>query len=352
MRDAAAPLSKLSGREAAILATAVELYLATGSPVGSRAVASASAGQPSSATIRHIFSGLEKAGYLQQPHTSAGRVPTAQAIRWALKQMPPPLATAPAPELERLLLEAADRGGEAALWEQVCSYLAHATGHVGLIAMRPWRDAGLKQLRFFRLTDHRVLTILVAADGQVRERVGSIPEPYTQAELDTAANYCMHHFSGWTLEQIRRELRHRLEEERAAYDELLKRVLVLTHCGALRMDDGGAVYVQGAAHLAEALDPQQLASLLERLNEKERWLNLLAELGEADDDVAWDTGVRARVGLDADTPGLALIAARYDRGPGGGIGILGPTRMPYKRALSAVALVGEFVARVWGDPSA
>lgn len=349
MHEEATPLS---GREAAILAAVVDLYLSTGAPVGSRAVAGLNAHQPSSATIRHVFSELERAGYLQQPHLSAGRIPTPRAIRWSLKQIPPPVAAGPALELERWLLEAAGPDDEAALWARVTSYLAEATGQVGLIVVRPWRDSGLKHLRFFRLTEHRVLAVLVAGNGEVRERIGTIRETYSQAELDTAANYFMHHFGGWTLTQIRRELRRRLEEERAAYDELLKRVLVLSHSGALHMEDSGAVYVHGAGHLAEVLEAQPLAQMLEQLNEKERWLRLLAEIGEDAEDVAWETGVRARVGLGADTPELALVAARYEHGPGGAIGILGSTRMPYERVLSAVALAGAFVQRVMGDHSA
>ena len=353
--SAAAAPGGLSGREASILAAVIELYLATGAPVGSRAVASTSPDHPSSATIRHVLADLEQSGYLQQPHTSAGRVPTVQAIRWSLKQMPPPALAAPVRELERLLLHDGDGGGDATvLWGRACSYLSESTGQVGLIVVRPWRDAGLKHLCFFRLAEHRVLAVLVAGDGQVRERVSVVPESYTQAELDTAANYFLHNFSGWTLSQIRRELRHRLEEERAAYDGLLKRVLVLSHCGALHMEDSGAVYVHGAGHLAEVLDSHQLAHMLERLNEKERWLSLLAEIGEAEEDVEWSTGgqarVGARVGLDAETPDLALIAASYERGSvGGAIGVLGSTRMPYERVLSAVALVNEFVSRVLGD---
>jgi len=349
----------LSAREAAILAGVIDLYLATGVPVGSRAIAGTSSDHPSPATIRHVLADLERSGYLQQPHTSAGRVPTAQAIRWSLKQMAPPALAAPVRELERLLLHDDDEAGDAAaLWGRACAYLSEATGQVGLIVVRPWRDAGLKHLRFFRLAEHRVLAILVAGDGQVRERVTVLPELYTQPELDMAANYFLHNFAGWTLTQIRRELRHRLEEERAAYDGLLKRVLVLSHCGALHMEDAGAVYVHGAGHLAKVLDSHQLANMLERLNQKERWLSLLAEIGDADEDVEWNTGgpthvrarVGARVGLDAETPDLALIAACYERGSAGGaIGVLGSTRMPYERALSAVALVNEFVSRVLGD---
>ncbi|MGH9394451.1 MAG: heat-inducible transcriptional repressor HrcA, partial [Terriglobales bacterium] len=203
----------LAGREATILQGLLEAYMATGNPVGSLALAqSAPAGGEgkhlSPATIRHVLVELEQAGYLAQPHVSAGREPTAKAIRWWVQQVAAPLAdAASARQLERRLREASD---EAGLWTLASEYLSGASQQVGVVAVHPWRDAGLKQLRFFRLTERRVLAILVAGDGEVRERVIRVPESYSQAELDAASRYFNHNFAGATLTRIQRELQRKL----------------------------------------------------------------------------------------------------------------------------------------------
>ncbi|MGH9488056.1 MAG: HrcA family transcriptional regulator [Terriglobales bacterium] len=343
-----------AGREAAVLAGVVEEYLASGIPVGSRLLAETRLPDTSSATIRHVLSDLERAGFLIQPHTSAGRIPTAQAIRWWLQrlQAPEPLLEAgPRQHLEHALRAASD---EATLWLRTCEFLSEISQQVGMVAILPWHDSGLKQLRFFRLTDRRVLAILVTSDGQIRERVGRIPEVYTQTELDTASRYLTQNFTGLTLARIRQELVRRVEEERAAYDELLKRVLVLSHCGVLEMQNGGEVYVLGARHLAESLDASRLGDLLAQLQEKERWLRLLSGL-ETQDCVHWDgpdahghaCWVRVHVGMAEEAmPEMSLIAANYGAGA---IGILGPTRMPYARALGAVALARAVCQQILGE---
>ncbi|MGH9482565.1 MAG: HrcA family transcriptional regulator, partial [Terriglobales bacterium] len=260
-------------------------------------------------------------------------------------------------KLERALREASD---EATMWRCASEFLSEISQQVGVVAVQPWRDAGLRHLRFFCLTEQRVLAILVATDGQVRERVCRVPERYSQDELDAAARYFNQYFAGATLARIRRELMHRIEEERAAYDQLLKRVVVLTHCGVLSMQDAGEVYVQGAPHLAGAIEGEQLGLMLARLSQKEQWLELLMRVSEKEEGmpanlVEWDSGaagagprhwVRVRVGLDREQmPGFSLITTNH---PQGALGILGTTRMEYQRALGAVALVRELFERVWG----
>jgi len=350
---------RLAEREAVILQGVLDSYLAGGVPVGSRTLAEMRPDSPSSATIRHVLADLEQAGYLRQPHTSAGRIPTSKAICWWLER----LATSgsghdPATlgdetfRLERALLDASD---EATLWRLASEFLSDVAHQVGVVTVKPWRDTGLKQLRFFRLTDHRVLAVLVATDGQVRERINRLPEAFSQAELDAAARYFNHNFAGSTLATIRRELRRRLEEERAAYDELLKRVVVLSHSGVLEMEDSGAVYLEGAQHLAGLLEGDKLGELLAQLNQKERWLRLLAasdEAGPAKDTVELGQGaVRVQVGLEQ-MPECSLISSRYQHGShAGAIGILGSTRMEYQRALAAVAVVGELFHRILGENS-
>lgn len=351
---------RLDHRETDVLRGLMATYLASGSPVGSRALTELRPGSPSSATIRHVLAVLEQGGYLIQPHVSAGRIPTAKAICWWLQQLDAPTPLNTGVQAERLERELRAANDEATVWQRASEFLSEVTRQIGVVAVQPWRDSGLRQLRFYRLTDQRVLAILVATDGQVRERVCRVPESYSQAELDAAARYFNCNFAGSTLMRIRRELLRRIEEERAAYDQLLKRVVVLIHSGVLAMQDSGEVYVEGAPHLAAVLDGEQLGRMLARLNQKEQWLDLLMrvsgkeETGEANL-VEWDSGaatagprhwVRVKVGLEQEQlPGFSLITTNH---PQGALGILGSTRMEYERALGAVALVRDMFERVLG----
>lgn len=368
MRENQNPGSEpLPERCAEVLRGVVEAYFSTGVPVGSRAVverwtANRKSDAPSSATIRHLCGTLEQSGYLAQPHTSAGRVPTAKAICWWLQglEAPQPLAGQASHRFTQALMAAGD---EARLWQLTSEFLADITGQLGLVVVQPWRDRGLRQLRFFRLTEHRVLAILVASDGQVRERVSRLPETFSQLELDDAARYINANFSGLTLARIRRELLNRVEEERAAYNALLKRVLVLSHCGVFEQHDQGQIFIEGASHLAATLHGEQLGEMLERLNQKERWAHLLNQVGSGGEDtVSWQAGplgdaavlpqrwIHARVGLAAEAmPEFSIISTNCHQGT---VAILGPQRMPYAMALGAVSLAGEVLHKVLGDASA
>lgn len=347
-----------------MLRAVVEEYFYTGAPVGSRAVAERWVGDqksdaPSSATIRHVYGELDQSGYLSQPHTSAGRVPTSKAICWWLQGLaaPQPLAGQAGQRFTRALMEAGD---EARLWQLTSEFLADITGQLGLAVVQPWRDRGLRQLRFFRLTEHRVLAILIDSDGQVREQVTRLPESYSQPELDDAAHYINTNFKGMTLARIRRELLTRVEEERAAYDALLKRVVVLSHCGVFEAQDQGQVFMQGTGNLAGAIEGQRLGEMLERLNQKERWAHLLNEVTTGGEDtVSWQADtlgdaavlpqrwIHVRVGLAAESmPEFSLVSTNCRQGS---VAILGPRRMAYPMALSAVSLVGEILHKVLGD---
>ncbi|MGH9417611.1 MAG: HrcA family transcriptional regulator [Terriglobales bacterium] len=341
------------GRAAAILSDLIESYLCSGAPVGSRVLAEMHAESPSTATIRHVLAELAEQGYLDQPHTSAGRIPTCRAIRWWLQRQQPPalLDSENARQLEARLRDAAD---ETTLWLRASEFLSDFTQQVGLVVVEPWRDSGLKHIRFLRLTDQRVLAVLVTTDGEVRERICRVPEPYTQPELDGAGRYFNLHFAGARLDRIRRELRQRIEEERAAYDSLLKRVLVLSHCGVLGMQDDGQMYCQGTSHLAALLQGERLGEMLVWLNQKERWLHLLMDMDvPADDVVRWAPApagslhwLRVHVGLEQEQmPEFTLISTNHRHGA---LGVLGSTRMQYLTALNGVMLVQQVFDRVLG----
>lgn len=341
----------LNEREKSVLASVVALYLESGEPVASRQVAEQQEEKWSSATIRNTFALLEAEGLLAQPHTSAGRVPTPEALRFYLQDLRVPAALSAEDEaaLRRALMDA--RGGDAErdLMTRACQFLSSMSSWIGLIAVDPLADPELRQIRFLRLTERRVAAILVAADHQVRERVALLPEDYTQEDLDAAARFLNESFSGWHLERIRRELSRRIQEDRAAYDRLLRRVLVLYHCGVLALRDGGQVIVDGASNLVALLHSHdRLAEILKALEAKERLLALVTEIcsgGASSQEPALSLGpdavVRIQVGLGPAMPEFSLVAAPYHTPAHltGAVAILGPARMEYERAAGAVMRV-------------
>ncbi len=360
----------LNAREHAVLNTVLELYLRTGEPVASRHVAEMGGGGAehlSAASIRNVFASLEATGYLSQPHTSAGRIPTLQALRHHVRGLPSPRPL-PADEERRLqaLLGRGDSGPdieitEAQFLERACQFLSEVSHRIGLVAVAPWSDPSLREIRFFRLNGRRVLAVLAAQDGQVRECVARVPEDYSQAELDTAARFLNASFGGWRLERIRRELIRRVDDDRAAYDQLLQRVLVLYHCGILQLRDPGQVYVDGASNLVALLrDHERLAEILRALTAKEKLLALVQQIADpanrphpvpAVSGGMPDT-VHIQVGLDAaDMPDFGLVAAHYSTPEHrqGTLAILGPACMEYGLAAAAVLRVRTLLEHLTPD---
>lgn len=361
------PAPALTVREQAVLGVVLDLYLRSGEPVASRHVAEAGmdlgAEHLSSASIRNVFAALEASGYLFQPHTSAGRIPTLEALRQHVRHLPAPEPLAAAEEARlQALLGGGDAPGDAELSEEArleraCQFLSEVSRRIGLVAIAPWDDPELREIRFFRLSGHRVLAVLAASDRQVRERVARVPEDYSQEELDTAARFLNASFSGWTLERIRRELIRRVDEDRAAYDRLLQRVLVLYHCGVLRLRDTGQVFVEGASHLVSLLrDHDRLAEILSALAAKERLLALVQQIvppGGASEPASpwarsggWAAAVRIQVGLEeAGMADFGLVAAGYSTPEHrqGTLAILGPAYMEYGRAAAAVLRVRQLL---------
>lgn len=341
---------ELNERERTVLASVIELYLDSGEPVASRHVAQQQGERWSSATLRNVLARLEEGGWLAQPHPSAGRVPTLEALRVYVGQLPAPTNWSAADEEQLRQTLGAAEGPE--LLARACQFLSAFSRRIGVVAVAPLADPGLKHIRFLRLGERRLLAILVAADDQFRERVVRVPGDYRQEELDQAARFLNANFAGWKLERIRRELLRRVSEDRAAYDQLLQRVLVLYHSGVLEMQDSGQVFVEGAGNLVPLLEShERLAAILQALEEKEKVLALVSGIAEENGEAPGGApAVHIQVGL-ANLPDFALVAAPY-RMPDqhrGAVAILSPARLEYERAAGAVWRVREIFCQVIRD---
>ena len=332
----------MTPRASEILHSVVRCYIETGEPVASRTIARSRREPLSPATVRNLMADLDEAGYLEQPHPSAGRIPTEKAFRQYVQSLLagrlPPL---PAGRFRAELSEEDSLEGRI---ERSCHLLTEFTRNVGITAAIPTAAQTLDRVELLRLAERRVLMIVVTRDGTVRHRVVWIDEELSPDELTSVCNYLNHHFSGWVLAEARRELEARLIQESAAYDAILSRLMELYGKGLLAIDTAAEVHLEGASYLMAVdlrLTRRRMRELCCALEEKKRILELLDRFLEQP---AGELGVQ--VGLGEVHPSmreLVLIGVNVLL-PGGlcaKIAVLGPLRMNYERVMAAVRHMGS-----------
>ncbi|MBZ5595002.1 MAG: heat-inducible transcriptional repressor HrcA [Acidobacteriia bacterium] len=332
----------LNPREQEILQSIVRAYIQTGEPVSSRAIARRRSQPLGAASIRNVMAELTDEGYLSQPHTSAGRVPTEKAFRCYVRSITTrPLGTAEAQRLRAELIEEDTVEGRL---ERSSRMLTEWTLNVGIAAAMPATGQILDHIELLALADRRVLMIVVTSDQMVHNRVVMLDEQSSQDELNSIRNYVNLHFSGWMLGDARQELLRRFEEERAAYDAILRRLTVLCQKGLLTVDPSPEVHLDGASNLVGIdlhLTRERMRDLLRALEEKKRLIDLLDRFLEQP---AGEVGVH--VGLEQAHPAmkeLALIGMTFPLPSGmlARVAVLGPMRMHYEKAISAVLHIGR-----------
>ena len=334
------PHAPLTPRHFEVLHAIVQNYIDTGEPVASRAVARKY--PMSAASIRNMMADLLEEGYLSQPHTSAGRIPTGRAYEsYAKTLLGSRIVQA---ELDRLHLEIQGAGSVEARIERSSKLLTEITRNFGMAAAIPTANQTLDQVELLALPDRRILMVVVTRDRMVRNKVISVDDHISQEELISIRNYINYNFGGWVLPNIQRELKRRLELESAAYDAILRRVGIFYAKGLLDLGQLPEVHFDGAENLIDVdihLTRERMRELFRALEEKKRVLQLLERfLEQRDGEVA------IQVGLSDVHPSmseLSLIGVRFGMPNGlqAHVAVLGPMRMNYNRAMSAVLHVGR-----------
>ena len=344
-------------RAQAVLAAIIKEHLRTGEPVGSRTVAERCPGATgwSPATIRNVMGELEEAGLVEQPHTSAGRVPTDKGYRFYVDHH-----VGGGARLSRADLAAIDRVMEGAdasparLMERVSHLLSELSENVGIVVSPPLADNRLQHIEFLQLADGRVLVVLVFSSSVVQNKIIRIDEPLSQEELERAARYLNTEFSGKSLHTIRGELLNLMSEEKALYDRLLRNAVIL--CERSLDDESsetGDVYVDGASNILakpDFADVERLRELFRTFETKSRLVKILSEC-LAGEPVFGD--VHVRIGREHTAPSwqtCALITAPYRLGgegeAAGTLGVVGPMRIEYARTMAVVNYVARLVERM------
>jgi heat-inducible transcriptional repressor len=348
------PVGPAGGREREILTAIVETFIASGEPVGSRTLARSSREGLSAATIRNVMADLADAGFLEQPHASAGRVPTAEAYRYYVEQLSGEARLSHENQsiIEDTLTGVTDVEEFMARTSHVLALISHGVGVGVTVATSGPRNA-LEHVYFSRLGDQKVLAVVVTRSGVVRDRVLRLDIP--QSDLDLAARYINDNFRGWTMGDMRAELARRLEQERSEYDRLMKSIEQLYQQGALAStDDTQAVFVEGAAnlvtnHVVGQEDRQRLQEMLRTLEEKEIVVKLLSAYLDTRQEA-----VRVVIGLDEALPSMqnfVLIGApaRVGGEVMGSLAVIGPTRLDYQHTMSAVSYIARLFDKLLNE---
>ena len=331
-----------AARHTAILHSIVQEYIESGEPVASRSIARRLKENLSPASVRNIMADLDDEGYLSQPHTSAGRIPTDKAFRSYVKSLH--TGRILANELNRIRDELARFETVQARVERTSHLLMEMTLGLGIAAAIPTPSQTLDQVDFLTLADRRVLMIVATGDHVVHNRVVAMDAAISQDELWAIRNYVNDNFRGWLLADIRRELDMRLREERAAYDAILRRLHQLYENGLLDLRLEPEVPVEGASNLVGLdlhLTREKMRDLFRAFEQKKKILHLLERFLEQP-----DGEIVVQVGLADAHPAmreLSMIGIKVHLPGGveGKIAVLGPLRMNYERVMSAVLHVGQ-----------
>jgi heat-inducible transcriptional repressor len=338
----------LTPREQRILKAIVHVYITTVEPVASRTISRRHRMDLSPATIRHVMGHLEALGYLSQPHTSAGRVPTDKGYRFyvdSLLQVP----TLPKEQLAKIhesyqTVPARDVGD---LMEATSQILASLTHQAALVLLPRLGAVVVAHMQFIRLRPQQVLAIIVARSGLISNRVIELEDDLSQDELNAINRYVASEFAGLTLPEIRQRVTKIMAQERAHYDLLMRRAMELSHKAFLEVSSlasPGEVRIGGTAHIIAqpefAQHQERMRAVLRTLEEKEKLLRILDRCLESE-------GVNVVIGSESaieDVTECSLITHIYKEGeqPVGVVGILGPKRMEYPRMMSIV----EYTANV------
>jgi len=337
-----------------VLTTIIREHLLSGEPVGSHAVADqfAHAAGWSSATIRNVMAELDDFGLLEQPYTSAGRIPTDQGYRYYVDNVVSDtrLSKSDLKAIEQIgVTEVTMRPDR--LMERVSHVLSELSQNVGIVVWPSLAENSLQHISFLNLPDNRILVALVSTSNIVQDKVIRLDERFTQDELDTIARYLNAEFYAKSLRTIRREILARMKEEEALYDRLLRNAILLCE-RSLDDEDSvtGEVFIEGAFNILtqpEFANRERLRELLQTLEEKQRLVKILNECLDGDRAAR---EVRVLIGYENAAPSMkrcAVITASYqlDDEVSGTVGVVGPTRIAYGRTMAVVNYLARFIER-------
>ncbi len=339
----------LSSREELVFAEVVASYLRTAEPVGSQAVAKALAREHrmSSATVRSVMGELERAGLLMHPHTSSGRVPTTQGLRFYIDCVieTEPLSTAEQTEMAHRYAET-DQGMTAML-EETSRVLSQLSKYTGLIVAPVQHELVLQHIEFVRLSERRLLGIFVTREGITQNRMIELTEGISPSDVERINNYCNEIFRGMTLEAARSKACSDRDSAKVAMETIAQRAMQYSAAVLDKTDTD--VMIEGEASMLthpEFASAEKAKALLEAFAHKQQIAAIL-------DQSITSEGVQVFIGAESRYDAFAdcsVVMSSYRRGGKvlGALGVIGPTRMAYGRVIPIVQCAAEQMSR-WLD---
>ncbi len=325
----------LDDRAKLLLKALVERYIADGQPVGSRTLSKASGLELSPATIRNVMSDLEELGLIASPHTSAGRIPTNRGYRLFVDTM----LTVQKGELLTQRLAPDQPQKVIANAANMLSSLSHYVG----VVMAPKRASVFRHIEFLRLSDRRVLLIIVSPEGDVQNRVIFTEADYSQSQLIEASNYLNAHYAGMAIEQVRLRVKQELVNLQSEIASLMQAAVQMS--SEVLNEDEGDVVISGERNLLSvsdfSSDMGNLRQAFDLFEQKTQLMRLLDVSSQAE-------GVRIFIGGESQfvpMQELSVVSASYevDGHVVGTLGVIGPTRMPYERMIQIVDITSKMV---------
>jgi heat-inducible transcriptional repressor len=329
-----------------ILDLIVEVYLKSGNPVSSAMVARKSKLSVSSATVRNIMAKLEKMGFLQQPHTSAGRIPTDEGLRLYVNSM---FDDAMRPNKPfHLLIEdfTLEEGDFNSLLAYVSKTLSDYSDNLGFVISPSISKVNFRHVRFIKIAEQKVMIILVTTSNLVLTEVVKTVDYYTQLEMDNASRYINENFRGKSIFFAQEYLLKEVPKYKMRFENIIQKLMTLLQTYMIQEEEKGKIFLEGASKLLtkpDLFEKEKLHSLLESFEEKAKLAKLLSEIISLD-------RVKVLIGSELEYPDISdcsLIISHYgyDRQVLGSLGILGPKRIPYKRIIPLVDSVAKKLSR-------
>lgn len=330
----------LDERARVLLKALIERYIAEGQPVGSRALSKISGLELSPATIRNGMADLEEMGFVASPHTSAGRVPTPRGYRFFVDTL---LTVQPIEEQQAQIIQGQLQVAEPQRAIQTAAQLLSQLSQFAGVVVTPRGASTFRQVEFLRLSDKRVLMIIVTPEGNVQNRILLMEHPYTQAQLLEAAHLLNEHFAGLSFEEARRRLHGELQALRTEIAQLMEAAV---QAGSEAVEQTDPVVISGERNLLGvsdlAADLGKLRAAFDLFEHKTRLLQLLDVTSRAH-------GVQIYIGGESQTVPLddmSLVVAPYevDGQVVGTLGVIGPTRMAYERVIPIVDITAKLLS--------
>lgn len=344
-------IKELNDRTRQVLKLVVDAYVETGEPVGSMAISQKLGMKLSPATIRSAMAELEELGLLYAPHTSAGRLPTDTGLTVFVEGL---LELDSLTQTEQVKItqqiEAAKGQSLTDIMEQTSSFLSGLSSCAGLV-FAPKSEDPVKQVEFVLLSTGRALAVLVTSSGIVENRLLEVPPEVTATSLTRAANYLNSRIADKTLAQAAEHVRTELARDRLQLDELTTKVVESGIASLAPKDAGGHLFIKGQSNLLDDVtaleDLERIRTLFDALEAKETMLKLLQATGSAE-------GVKIFIGAENKLfshSGCSLIISPYKNAEArvvGAIGVIGPTRLNYRRLIPVVNYTSQVISKIIG----